>query len=63
MARPVFFIKREEIMENLQLPQNKALVVVGIILLILLFCCCCLIVAFALLEGPLYMYFPDLFSR
>jgi len=50
-------------MENLQLPQNKPLVVVGIILLVLLFCCCCLIVAFALLEGPLLMYFPGLFSR
>lgn len=43
-------------MENLQLPQNKPLVIVGIILLILLFCCCCVIVAFALLEGPISMY-------
>jgi hypothetical protein len=44
-------------MENLQLPQNKPLVVVGAILLVLLFCCCCLIVAYALLEGPVSMYF------
>lgn len=44
-------------MENLQLPQNKPLVIVGVILLILLFCCCCLVVAFALLEGPVSMYF------
>lgn len=43
-------------MENLQLPQNKPLVIVGVILLILLFCCCCLIVAYALLEGPVSMY-------
>ncbi len=44
-------------MENLQLPQNKPLVIVGVTLLILLFCCCCLVVAFALLEGPVSMYF------
>jgi hypothetical protein len=40
-------------MENLQLPNNKPLVIIGIILLLLLFCCCCVIVAFAMLEGPL----------
>ena len=40
-------------MENLQLPDNKPLIIIGIILLLLLFCCCCLIVAYALLEGPL----------
>lgn len=39
-------------MENLQLPQNKPLVIIGIILLVLLFCCCCAIVGYALLEGP-----------
>ncbi len=43
-------------MENLQLPPNKPLVIIGVILLVLLFCCCCLIVAFALLEGPLSLY-------
>lgn len=43
-------------MENLQLPQNKPLVIVGVILLVLLFCCCCVVVAFALLEGPLSLY-------
>lgn len=43
-------------MENLQLPSNKPLVIIGVILLVLLFCCCCLIVAFALLEGPLSLY-------
>ncbi len=50
-------------MENLQLPKNKPLVALAVIFLLLLFCCCCLIVAFALLEGPLMMYFPDLFRR
>jgi hypothetical protein len=40
-------------MENLQLPKNKPLVIIGIILLVLLFCCCCAIVAYSLLEGPL----------
>jgi hypothetical protein len=40
-------------MENLQLPNNKPLVIVGVVLLALLFCCCCIIVAFATLEGPL----------
>lgn len=40
-------------MENLQLPKNKPLVIIGSLLLILLFCCCCLIVGYALLEGPL----------
>jgi hypothetical protein len=44
-------------MENLQLPNNKPLVIVGIILLVLLFCCCCLIVSFAILEGPLMQSF------
>ncbi len=40
-------------MENLQLPKNKPLLIVGIIVLVLLFCCCCAIVAYAILEGPL----------
>lgn len=40
-------------MENLQLPKNKPLVIIGGILLIILFCCCCAIVVYALLEGPL----------
>lgn len=44
-------------MENLELPKNKPLVIVGVILLTLLFCCCCLVVVFALLEGPASMYF------
>ncbi|GEM_PF-2527450 len=50
-------------MENLELPANKLLVIIGIILLLLLFCCCGLIVSFALLEGPLTFYFPDLFQH
>jgi len=43
-------------MENLQLPPNKPLVIIGVILLVLLFCCCCLIVAFALLEEGRSVY-------
>jgi hypothetical protein len=46
-------------MENLQLPKNKPLVIVGIILLLLLFCCCCVIVTYALLEGPLLQSFGN----
>jgi hypothetical protein len=44
-------------MENLQLPNNKPLVLIGVILLLLLFCCCCVIVCYALLEGPLMQFF------
>jgi len=50
-------------MENLQLPKNKPLVIIGSLLLILLFCCCCLIVGYALLEGPLQNGFSWLGSH
>lgn len=43
-------------MDDLHLPENKPLLILGGIALLLLFCCCCVIVAFALLEGPLSLY-------